>query len=132
MKKALVCGFAVLALVAGACGGDDGGEEETTAPAAEEEAPEEEAPEEAGGAGAVTAVNFAFDPTELTAAAGDSIEFTNEDDTVHSFTIDKSDVDEDAQGGASTTVDLSSLDAGSYDFYCKYHESMTGTLEITG
>lgn len=129
MKKALVCGFAVLALVAGACGGDDGGEEETTAPAAEEEAPEEE---EAAGAGAVTAANFAFDPTELTAAAGDSIEFTNEDDTVHSFTIDKSDVDEDAQGGASTTVDLSSLDAGSYDFYCKYHESMTGTLEVTG
>ena len=126
MKKALVCGFAVLALVAGACGGDDGGEEETTAPAAEEEAPEEEA----GGSGTVTAANFAFDPPELT--AGDSIEFTNEDDTVHSFTIDKSDVDEDAQGGASTTVDLSSLDAGSYDFYCKYHESMTGTLEVTG
>jgi plastocyanin len=133
VKKALVCGFAVLAFVAGACGGDDGGEEETTAPAAEEEATEEEAPEEeAGGAGAVTAANFAFDPPELTAAAGDSIEFTNEDDTVHSFTIDDSDVDEDAQGGASKTIDLSSLDAGSYDFYCKYHDSMTGTLEITG
>jgi plastocyanin len=126
MKKALACGFVVLALVAGACGGDDGGEEDATAPATEEEAPE------AAGTGTITAANFAFDPPELTAAAGDSIEFTNEDDTVHSFTIDDSDVDEDAQGGSSTTVDLSSLDAGSYDFYCKYHkDSMTGTLEVT-
>ena len=126
MRKALVCGLAVVALVVGACGGDDGGEEETAAPATESEE------QDAGGSGAVTAVNFAFDPPELTAAVGDSIEFTNEDDTVHSFTIDGSDIDEDADGGQSTTVDLASLSQGKYSFYCKYHkDSMTGTLEVT-
>ena len=104
-----------------ACGGDDGGD--TAA---------EPAPDEGGGAVTLTAANFAFDPSSLSAPAGSTIEFTNEDDAEHSFTIDDVDVDEDVEGNESTTVELGSLEAGSYDFYCKYHkDSMTGTLEIT-
>ena len=125
MRKALVVLLALVALLGVACGGgdDDGGDTSAPAPSEEEE----------GGAATLTAANFAFDPASLTAAAGSTIEFTNEDDAEHSFTIDDSDVDEDADGGASTTVDLGSLEAGSYDFYCKYHkDSMTRTLEVTG
>lgn len=126
MRKTLMVLLAVVALLGVACGGSDDEGEDTSAPAPAEE-------EDDGGAATLTAVNFAFDPPELTAATGGTIEFTNEDDTVHSFTIDDSDVDEDADGGASTTVDLGSLESGSYDFYCKYHkDSMTGTLEVTG
>ena len=126
MRKTLMVLLAVIALLGVACGGSDDDGEDTSAPAPAEE-------EDDGGAATLTAVNFAFDPASLTAAAGDTIEFTNEDDTVHSFTIDEADIDEDADGGASTTVDLGSLEAGSYDFYCKYHkDSMTGTLEVTG
>jgi plastocyanin len=127
VKKTLVVLLALVALLGVACGGsdDDGGDTSAPAPAEEED--------DDGGAATLTAANFAFDPPSLTAAAGGTIEFTNEDDTVHSFTIDDSDVDEDADGGAATTVDLGSLEAGSYDFYCKYHkDSMTGTLEVTG
>jgi plastocyanin len=126
VKKTLVVLLALVALLGVACGGsdDDGGD--TSAPAPAEE-------DDDGGAATLTAANFAFDPSSLTAAAGSTIEFTNEDDTEHSFTIDDSDVDEDADAGSSTTVDLGSLEAGSYDFYCKYHkDSMTGTLEVTG
>lgn len=122
-KRLLVVAVVVVAAFAAACGGTDDGGASATEPAGE------------GGDAAVTltAANFAFDPSTVTAAVGDTIEFTNEDDAEHSFTIDDSDVDEDVDGGGSTTVDLGSLEAGSYDFYCKYHkDSMTGTLEITG
>ena len=122
MKELLICLVAAFAVIAGACGGDDGGTETTEPAAAEED----------GGSVTLAAANFAFDPATLTAPVGATIEFTNEDDAEHSFTIDDSDVDADVDGGASTTVDLGSLEAGSYDFYCKYHkDSMTGTLEVT-
>ena len=129
MKKALMILLALVALLGVACGGgDDGGEE-----GGDDAAPVEAEAEDEGGAVTLTAVNFAFDPATLTAASGSTIDFTNEDDAEHSFTIDDSDVDEDVDGGASTTVDLGSLEAGTYDFYCKYHkDSMTGTLEVTG
>lgn len=122
MRRKLLVVLTALALLGAACGGDDGGD--AAGPAEEEEG---------GGTITLTAANFAFDPSSLTAAAGSTIEFTNEDDAEHSFTIDDADIDEDAEGGASTTVDLGSLEAGTYDFYCKYHkDSMTGTLEVTG
>lgn len=126
VRKTLVVLLALVALLGVACGGgdDDGGD--TSAPAPAEE-------EDDGGATTLTAANFAFDPSSLTVATGSTFEFTNEDDAEHSFTIDDSDIDEDVDGGASTTVDLGSLEAGTYDFYCKYHkDSMTGTLEVTG
>ena len=126
MRRTLVVVLAIVALLGVACGGSGDDGEDTSAPAPAEE-------EDDGGATILTAANFAFDPSSLTVAAGSTIEFTNEDDAEHSFTIDDSDVDEDADGGTSTTVDLGSLEAGTYDFYCKYHkDSMTGTLEVTG
>ena len=121
MKKLLMSALFVLAIAAVACGGDDGG------------ATTDAAADDGGDAVTLTAANFAFDPATLTAPAGSTIEFTNEDDAEHSFTIDEADVDEDVAAKGSTSVDLGSLEAGSYDFYCKYHkDSMTGTLEITG
>ena len=125
MRKTLMVLLAVVALLGAACGGSDDDGEDTSAPAPAEEGDD-------GDSTTLTAANFAFDPPSLTVAAGSTIEFTNEDDTVHSFTIDEADVDEDADGGASATVDLGAMEAGTYDFYCKYHkDSMTGTLEVT-
>ena len=78
----------------------------------------------------VTASNFAFEPTELTVASGDPIEFVNEDDAEHSFTVDKTDVEEELEEPGSVEVPID-LDAGEYDFYCKYHrDTMTGTLTV--
>ncbi len=118
----------LLVMVIGvACGGDDGGSEttDTNNDAADTEA-------DTGGAGTLVTANFAFDPSTLTAAAGDTIEFTNEDDTKHNFTAEDAGLDVDADAGGSATIDLADVESGSYDFYCKYHkDSMTGTLEVT-
>lgn len=124
MKRLLVV-TAMVALLAAACGGDDG--EATNGGGTDGGG-------DGGGGGAVTltAANFAFQPESLTAAVGDSIEFTNEDDAKHNITAEDAGLDEDVDAASSTTVDLADVEPGSYDFFCEYHpDSMKGTLEVT-
>lgn len=132
MRKRLAAVVLLLPLVALACGDDDdeddaaaSGSASASEPAAEEEA--------AGGDGglAVTAVGFAFDPTELEAAAGDvTIELTNEDDADHTFTIEELDIDVAAGGGESASGDAT-LEAGEYEYVCRIHPAMQGTLTVS-
>lgn len=123
--RSRVGGLLLLVTVVGvACGGGGGASETTTDDAAEPAAE---------GAGALVAVNFAFDPATLTAESGDTIDFTNEDEAKHNFTAEDAGLDVDVDPSGSTTIDLSEVKAGTYDFYCEYHkDSMTGTLEVTG
>ena len=121
MKRiGIALGLVAALALTGACGGDDGGD---AAPADGAAAPE---------AVTLTASDMAFSPPTLEAPAGGSIEFVNDDDAKHSFTATEAGIDIDADAGASATVDLGGAEAGSYDFICKYHPDMKGTLEITG
>ena len=122
MRIAKVIGALLLVgALAGACGGDSA--EDTSGGAAT-----------TGGAGggSVTlgADDLVFNPTDLSAAAGDTIDFTNDDDVKHSFTVEELDIDEDADAGDSVSVSLGDAEPGTYDFICKYHPDMTGTLEV--
>ena len=118
MKKTLLGALVGLSLLGAACGGGDdgdsggeGGGSETTT---------------------LTAAEFAFEPSSLTVASGGSIEFTNEDDAEHNITAEEAGIDEDVDAGGSVTVDLSNVEAGTYDFLCEYHPDMKGTLDVTG
>ena len=122
MRIARVVGALLLVgALAGACGGDSA---ENTAGGG--------ATSGGGGGGSVTlsADDLEFNPTDLSAAAGDTIEFTNDDDVKHSFTLEEVDIDEDADAGESVSVSLGDAEPGSYEFICKYHPDMTGTLEV--
>ena len=124
MRKRLAA-LLLLPLVALACGGDDDDDEAASGSASEEEAGAD------GGGLAVTAVGFAFDPAELEAAAGDvTIDFTNEDDTDHTFTIEELDIDVAAGGGESASGEAT-LEAGSYEYVCRIHPAMQGTLTVS-
>ncbi|HEX2235370.1 MAG TPA: cupredoxin domain-containing protein [Actinomycetota bacterium] len=118
MKKRMIAGLALAAIAAVGCGGDG------------------EAGGGSGGGGSASvslvAEGLKFSPTSLSAASGSSIEFTNEDDAKHSFTAEDAGIDEEVDAKASTTVDLSGVEAGSYEFVCKFHPDMKGTLEVTG
>jgi plastocyanin len=118
MKKRMIAGLALAAIAAVGCGGDG------------------EAGGGSGGGGSASALLVAedlkFSPSSLSAASGSSIEFTNEDDAKHSFTAEDAGIDEEVDAQASTTVDLSGVEAGSYEFVCKFHPDMKGTLEVTG
>lgn len=89
--------------------------------------------EEAGPVGAeIEATNFAFDPAELTISQGESVEITNVGKTLHNFTVDGEDVTSgNVPTGQSATANTSSLEAGTYEFYCSLHRAaMQGTLEV--
>ena len=125
-KKLLVLMAAGLLLVGAACGGsDDGGSE------SEGTSTEAEGESSGGGSVSLTAANFEFEPGDLSAAAGDTIEFTNEDDAPHTFTAEDAGIDEEVDAGGSTSISLADAEPGSYDFVCTIHPEMKGTLEIT-
>jgi len=115
----------IVALLATACGGDDGG-----SPAASGD-------DGGGGAGGgtsvtVTAADFSFDPESVTAAAGDTIELSNEGESPHNLQAEEAGLDEDVDPGKTVSIDLADVEPGTYDFVCKFHpDDMKGTLEIT-
>jgi plastocyanin len=105
--KRLAIGLAAVAILAGACGGGGGGE--TTS--------------------SVTMVDNAFEPSEFT-AGGTTLAVTNDGQALHSFTVTDGNIDQDVDPGASVDVDLSGLDAGTFDLTCKYHPEMTGSITV--
>ena len=117
---------AAMILVVGlaACGDDDDSESGDTGSEATGTA-------SAGSGATITAANIAFDPTELSVAAGETITLRNEDGVEHSFTIDDPEIDAEAEGGEEATVDAPD-EPGTYDFHCRYHpDQMTGTLTVS-
>jgi len=116
--RARVGAAIVLVLGVAACGDDDDSKSRDTESAA------------AGTGVTITAANIAFDPTELSVAAGETITLRNDDDVEHSFTIDDPALDAEAEGGEEATVKAPD-EPGSYDFHCRYHpDQMTGTLTV--
>ena len=91
--------------------------------------------EDGGGGGdveiALTADNFAFSPTAIEVKAGDEISIENATSgTPHTFTIDGTDVDVTLTPGEVSEAAID-LDPGTYDFHCRFHAVMTGTLTVT-
>jgi nitrite reductase (NO-forming) len=118
----------VLLLAAGGCGGDEdggagGGASATTAAA--------------GGGGEelkLTAKDIKWDTTTLQLTSGTSyrVEVTNDDSVQHNFTFAEASADQDVAGGENATVTLTAPAAGSYEFFCKFHQQgMRGTVTVT-
>ena len=79
----------------------------------------------------ITANNYAFDPTTLSVKSGAELYLKNANaNTPHTFTIDGTDVDVSLEPLKTEDVDVD-LDPGTYDFHCKIHPQMTGTLKVT-
>lgn len=86
---------------------------------------------------AVSMTEFAFDPSDLTAPAGGSVDVTNDGSIPHNYQLKGMEEEygtADLNGGESASVDLAGLDPGEYPVYCSIagHESagMSGTLTI--
>jgi plastocyanin len=81
----------------------------------------------------VTVQNFAFSPASITVKAGTTVTWTNSDSVAHTVT------ETDGKSGpASSDVNPGSSysftfkDAGTYQYHCSIHPSMTGTVVVTG
>jgi plastocyanin len=108
-RARIILTVAAVAVLGVACGGGDGGGGETT--------------------DTVTMVDNEFQPSEFTAAS-DTLSVTNDGQALHSFTVPDGNIDQDVEAGASTDVDVSGLDAGTFDLECKYHPEMTGSITV--
>jgi plastocyanin len=147
----ILMGAVVLLVVAAACGGgddgnaaaDDGGTTSTattagTGPTGDDSGrygggDDGDEGEDGGGNGAATvqANNFAFHPADVEITAGEDLTLKNGNaNTPHTFTVDGTDVDVELAPLAEeeATIDL---EPGSYDFFCRLHPDMQGTLIVT-
>jgi plastocyanin len=76
----------------------------------------------------ITMENLVISPAEVTAKVGDTIEWVNKDVLAHTAT---------ARNGAfdvmlppNKTIGLTLKNAGSVDYYCRFHPNMKATLKI--
>ena len=85
--------------------------------------------EDGGATGDITMVDNAFQPADVTVAAGDSLTIVNTGQAPHTFTVEGGEIDEDLDPGAEAEVTID-LEAGSYPFVCELHPEMTGNLTV--
>lgn len=81
----------------------------------------------------VTAIDFAFQPTQLSVPAGATVtvDFTNNGKTEHSFTLDNGDGEVEADAGGSKSFTFTAPQSGTITFHCKYHPTqMKGTVTV--
>jgi plastocyanin len=128
----VLAGFVVIVTTLGlaACGDDDD-DDGAVATSAGASATTVASGGEQTNAITITVSGNAFDPNTATATAGKVVfNVTNQDSVKHTFTIDGTDVDIalDPNGSGSAEAEL---DAGTYQWHCKIHPSMTGTLTVT-
>ena len=76
-------------------------------------------------------VENAFDPADLTVAAGAELSVSNDGEAVHNITIEGTSIDEDVEAGQSTTITIDA-EAGEYAMFCEFHREagMEGTVTV--
>jgi plastocyanin len=136
MRRLLLSATAVVAVLGiAACGDDDdddtGGGAATTVPAG---GGATTAPAGTGGGGGaapaeatITITEFAF-PPETRLAAGGTLTVVNETGTAHTVTDSLGTFNEEV--GAGDTIEISIADPGSYEFFCNFHPSMMGVINV--
>ncbi|MBW3657360.1 MAG: cupredoxin domain-containing protein [Actinobacteria bacterium] len=93
---------------------------------------------EATESAAVSIDDFAYNPASVTVAAGTEVTWTNEDPALHSVTAGTPEAPEpdvfdlDPIEDAGQTVSHTFEEPGTYDYFCRYHDFMLGTVEVTG
>lgn len=109
--------FAVaLALVGSACSSSNNGLAGSNAPA--------------GGANAVSIVDFAFNPGTLSVPAGTQVTWTNTSDTAHTVTADDGSFDSGTVS-PNATFSHTFASAGTFTYHCSIHTSMTATITVS-
>ena len=77
------------------------------------------------------AASFAWSPSEITAAVGEVITWTNRDRVPHRVATDDGTCRMTSNIGGGGSRSLQFTTAGEYPFFCTLHPDMTGTIIIT-
>jgi plastocyanin len=117
----LVGAVFALGLLFTACSDDSGDDDASSDTAA--------ADGSSAGGTEVTIADFAFDPGDLTVSVGDTVTWTNDDDTDHTVTADDDSFDSDDVAGGET-FEQTFDEAGDFSYHCSIHSQMTGTITV--
>jgi plastocyanin len=78
----------------------------------------------------VTIAGFAFEPTTVTVDVGDTVTWTNNDNTAHNATADDGSSCCAPNIAAGESWSITFLVAGTYAYHCSIHPTMQGTLIV--
>jgi len=73
---------------------------------------------------------FAFSPRNLTIAAGDTVRFTNSESAAHTATSASAGLDTGVLGRGES-AELTFDTAGTFNYVCRFHSSMRGSITVT-
>lgn len=117
----VLAALVVTLMVAAGCGS-----KKTTTPTTPKTTPSTSPP--SGSTGSTVVIkNFTFEPSQLTVKAGTTVTWKNEDSTVHTVTGTGWDSGQ-VQPGAEFQKTFDT--AGTYDYHCSIHPSMTGKVVV--
>ncbi|AFS81252.1 blue (type1) copper domain-containing protein [Candidatus Nitrosopumilus koreensis AR1] len=76
-----------------------------------------------------------YDPEVITVSVGDTVQWENADNTVHTATsgqppTDATGVFDSEMMSAGDSFEFTFTEAGSYDYYCTFHPWMVGTVNV--
>lgn len=91
---------------------------------------EEAAPGEA--VSAIEIVDFTFNPKEATVAVGDTLTWTNADSAVHTVTGKENELLLSDDLAQDSTYEVTFEEAGTFEYACKFHPNMLGTITVEG
>jgi plastocyanin len=83
-----------------------------------------------GGGAEVTMEGIAFNPAEITVAAGDTVTWTNDDSAGHDVTADEFESGEPGGIAQGDTFEHTFEEAGTFDYVCTVHPGMEGTVTV--
>ena len=82
--------------------------------------------------GAVNIEGFSFGPSELTVEAGATVTWTNLDNATHTVTQTGGLVFKSPDLRTDDTFQVTLDEPGAYQYICKFHPAMRGTITVEG
>ena len=80
----------------------------------------------------VSIVNFAFSPSSLSIKVGTTVTWTNNASMAHTATSSSGPTAFDSGSlGSGQTFSFTFSSAGTWNYRCSFHSSMTGTITVT-
>ena len=88
--------------------------------------------------GASTLTDTAFQPNPVNIKIGDTVRWTNDDNTIHTVIEWNPSTGEDVEGGFASdilgpgvTFDHTFNQTGTFEYYCNLHPNMVGTVVVS-
>jgi plastocyanin len=83
------------------------------------------------GPDSVNIVNFAFTPSNLAITAGATVTWTNKSNTAHTVTSDNGTFTSSGNIAPNGTYQVTFPSAGTFDYHCSIHPSMTAKVTVS-